>query len=287
MGLVAVCCRAASLSTAAITANNKNHPPKVRITLAMESLCPGCQELMLRQLFPIVLGPPDDYADFYIGLDYIDLTVLPFGNAMAPPSSSPNNTNDWQCQHGPGECDANVYEQCAIFLYRDTVPRYLPFLKCLDETLPMGYHNESFPTTVFAQCAQHAALDVASLQACHDNTTLVQELQESNYQQTLALNHSYVPWIVVNDEPHDEATETNLLSSICHILQQQFKKDAVLPRPCQNMFHTTTTSTTLDNNDNRSVCPKETTPFPLVDDTTATTSRRRRRELRGRPQDTV
>jgi len=112
----------------------------VKVLVCTESLCPDCEQFVQKQLVPIYsqLGP-----------DVIDLQVVPYGNARRRINST---TTTIECQHGVGECDANVYELCAIYM-NPNPNDYLPFLDCLAKVLPMGRHDEPLNPQLFENCA--------------------------------------------------------------------------------------------------------------------------------------
>jgi interferon gamma-inducible protein 30 len=187
--------RSASVSPRSSTSS----APAVQVSVYVEALCPYCKAHTNEQLVPT-------YAQ--LGSKVIDLKVVVFGNARIDLA---NKTV--QCQHGEAECDANSYDQCAVDIY-SYPDRYLPYVTCLFNSLPMGKHSEPFSKAVFASCAQYAALDAHALQACRDDPERVWELQK----QAAAMNPSelnHVPWVELNGEYMD--LEQDLLTSVCKI----------------------------------------------------------------------
>lgn len=141
-----------------------------------------------------------------LGPDVIALNVVPFGNARLDASRQAV-----QCQHGPGECDANAWEQCAV--EHVPAPVYVEFLECLERRLPMGFAADVFPEELFLSCAVAVdGMDAHALKKCHDNPMLRWQLQEKYAKATP--EHDYVPWIVVNGKKMEEETE-NLLDVVC------------------------------------------------------------------------
>merc|ERR1712136_323124 len=74
----------------------------VNVTLAFESLCPGCRNFITSQLWPV-------YNELK---DYMTVKLLPYGNAEEVYNAK---THRWvfYCQHGPKECYGNIVEKCA------------------------------------------------------------------------------------------------------------------------------------------------------------------------------
>jgi interferon gamma-inducible protein 30 len=173
--------------------------PAVQVSVYVEALCPYCKAHTNEQLVPT-------YAQ--LGSKVMDLKVVVFGNARIDLT---NKTV--QCQHGEAECDANSYDQCAVDIY-PYPDRYLPYVTCLFNSMPMGKHTEPFSKAVFASCARYAALDAHALQECRDDPERVWELQK----QSAAMNPSelnHVPWVELNGEYLD--LEQDLLASVCKI----------------------------------------------------------------------
>jgi interferon gamma-inducible protein 30 len=185
--------RSASTSTSASSS------PAVQVSVYVEALCPYCKEHFNDQLVPTY---------DQLGSEVMDLKVVVFGNARIDLT---NKT--LQCQHGEAECDANSYDQCAIDIY-PYPDRYLPYVTCLFNSLPMGKQIEPFSKAVFASCARHAALDANTLQQCRDDPERVWELQKQAAEMNPS-DLSHVPWVELNGEYLD--LEQDLLASVCHI----------------------------------------------------------------------
>jgi interferon gamma-inducible protein 30 len=183
--------------------SSTNSSPAVQVTIYAEALCIDSKRYFNDQLVPT-------YGQ--LGSEVMDLKVVVFGNARIDLT---NKT--LQCQHGEAECDANSYDQCAIDIY-PFPNRYLPYLTCLFNSLPMGRRSEPFPKAVFASCARHAALDAHALQQCRDDPARAWELQ----QQAAALSPSqlnHVPWVELNGTYVDEE-QADLLTSVCQLYME-------------------------------------------------------------------
>jgi interferon gamma-inducible protein 30 len=155
---------------------------RVRVQVSLEALCIDCQHFVLEQLVPTWNE---------LSSAVLDLEVVIFGNSHLSTA-----TQTVTCQHGAAECDANVYEQCAIdnYPYPD---RYLPFLECLYTELPMGKAVTPFAPSLFATCARRAALDVGALQACHAHDSWPMQVQSAA---KTPKDHDHVPWVVVEGQ---------------------------------------------------------------------------------------
>jgi interferon gamma-inducible protein 30 len=183
----------------ASTSTSTSSSPTVHVSLYVEALCPYCKGYFNDQLVPTY---------DQLGSQVMDVKVVVFGNARIDLA---NKT--LQCQHGEAECDVNSYDQCAVDMY-PYPDRYLPYMTCLFNSLPMGRQSEPFSKAVFASCARHAALDAHALQQCRDDPERVWELQK----QAAAMNPSelnHVPWVELNGEYMD--LEQDLLASVCQL----------------------------------------------------------------------
>jgi hypothetical protein len=188
-----------SSSSSTSTSTSTSSSPAVQVSVYVEALCPYCKAHFNDQLVPTY---------DQLGSEVMDLKVVVFGNARIDLT---NKT--LQCQHGEAECDANSYDQCAVDIY-PYPDRYLPYVTCLFNSLPMGKKIEPFSKAAFASCARHAALDAHALQQCRDDPERVWELQK----QAAAMNPSelnHVPWVELNGEYLD--LEQDLLASVCKI----------------------------------------------------------------------
>jgi interferon gamma-inducible protein 30 len=192
-------CQAQDEIVAITIADPRSQSKKVHVLAAVEALCPDCRSFMNDQLYPMfeILGP-----------QVVDLTVVSFGNAVIDVKSKRVD-----CQHGPAECDANSYEQCAASLY-PYPERYLRYLRCLDNELEMGHRDEPFSTSLFAGCARDSALDFAPIKACHDDPEQAWKLQRQAAAAT-PQQHTYVPWIEINGIHSMDETQDSLLAAVC------------------------------------------------------------------------
>jgi interferon gamma-inducible protein 30 len=189
-------------STSTITSTSTSSSPAVQVSVYVEALCIYSKGFFNEQLVPTY---------DQLGSQVMDVKVVVFGNARIDLT---NKT--LQCQHGEAECDANTFDQCAVDIY-PYPDRYLPYLTCLFNSLPMGKQIEPFSKAVFASCARHAAMDAHALQQCRDDPERAWKLQK----QAAAMNPSqldHVPWVELNGEYMD--LEEDLLASVCQLYME-------------------------------------------------------------------
>ena len=226
---------------------------RVRVQVFIEALCIDSKRFVLHELVP---------AYELLTNQVVNLDVVVFGNARISEdddddekphlmarsvlrSGSPRRKVT--CQHGPAECDANSYEQCAMYaskrhhqdqeqqmgLVRDRVllpalhddggdvdvdvdpaKESLAYVACLFTDLDMGYRDDPFGPQVFASCARSSFEDAAGIgfriRACHDDPALSAKLQQQAAVAT-PKDHTHVPWILINGEhtydPFDGAND--------------------------------------------------------------------------------
>jgi interferon gamma-inducible protein 30 len=177
--------------------------PVVQVSIYVEALCIDSKRFFNDQLVPTY---------DQLGSQVMDLKIVVFGNARIDLTAK-----TLQCQHGEAECDANSYDQCAVDIY-PYPDRYLPYLTCLFNSLPMGRRSEPFPEAVFASCARHAALGAHTLQQCRDDPERAWELQKTAASLSPSqLNH--VPWVELNGAYMDEE-KADLLTSVCQLYME-------------------------------------------------------------------
>jgi Gamma interferon inducible lysosomal thiol reductase (GILT) len=156
--------------------------PAVRVDVYVESLCIDSKNYVTEQLLPTLhaLGPT-----------VMDLTMVMFGNAKLSADHQ-----GYDCQHGVGECDANVYGLCAIDLYRSFPSQYLPYVACVYETLPMGRYDEKFSKALFGICADETGLSAQMIRECHADDAKVKSLLKNA--EAATPKHTNIPWVLVN-----------------------------------------------------------------------------------------
>lgn len=131
----------------------------------------------------------------------MDVTLVPFGNAKY-------DNGKLACQHGPNECVANSYEQCAIDAY-PTFADHFPFYHCIEGKIDSGEKIQKQAK----ECAQTAKLDFDKIEACVNDKTRAADLQQKFHKMTPA-DHTYVPWVVV-DGKLSKSNGDKLVAEVC------------------------------------------------------------------------
>jgi interferon gamma-inducible protein 30 len=118
------------------------------------------------------------------------------------------------CQHGPGECAANLLEMCVI-QYEPDWTKYAPFLMCY-ESMVSGH---GIPASAAPDCAKKTGIDITKALACTQNKAESTALVQATARKTCALQpeHQFTPWIVINGKACglDGRGCPGLLSKVC------------------------------------------------------------------------
>ena len=211
-----------------VQASTEDPPLRVRVQAYTEALCIDCFHFVLEDLIPTYQ---------LLGDEIIDLELVPFGNAQIVDKQS----RTIQCQHGDAECDANSWEQCAIYVTKHNLDGIhtsyhgsssqlntgtspspteliLNYFSCLESALPMGRKDEPFARNTFLDCATPSgrnmeSIDRKRLEECHDNPLLSWNLQLQAAHETPE-DHTFVPWVIVNGKFMDPDNE-RLLHRVC------------------------------------------------------------------------
>lgn len=176
-----------------------NDAVPVIVELYYESFCGGCQEFMIKQLYPA-------YQKLY-STGIFQIGLYPYGNAEE--KQNPDGTYHFDCQHGEIECEVNMIETCAIHTLHDNAA-FMPYIHCVE--------NEPSPPAAMA-CAEALKVDWETISNCV-NGTMGNKLEHEMGVKTNALSpsHWFVPWITVNNQHttdiQDKATK-DLISLIC------------------------------------------------------------------------
>jgi len=177
----------------------------VNVTLAFESLCPGCRNFITSQLWPV-------YNELK---DYMTVKLLPYGNAEEVYNAK---THRWvfYCQHGPKECYGNIVETCAIFLNKREEAAYFPFIHCMEQ---LGVDQAE-------KCANKTGQIWVDIKACAEgpNGNFFQHIIASE-----TPKHDYVPWIIFNgvhNEDIQNKAQSNLKKLVCDSIP------GTKPAPC-------------------------------------------------------
>jgi len=170
---------------------------KITLDVYIEALCPYSFNFVNKQLGP-------QYESI---APFVDVRVIPYGNAHT--EETPGGGYNFTCQHGPQECDGNLWMSCANQHSPDTA-HSVNFTVCLMKY--PGYQSK---------CARDTALDFQVLTDCH-NGAEGPELVHQNGVETDSLvpKKLGVPWIVFNknwDPILQDQAQDNLKATCCKL----------------------------------------------------------------------
>ncbi|GMY25585.1 gamma-interferon-responsive lysosomal thiol protein-like isoform X1 [Fagus crenata] len=159
--------------------------PKVNLSLYYDTLCPYCATFIVKNLTEVFNNDL---------INIINLRLVPWGNAYI------NKTNNAiVCQHGSDECILNTLEACAINVL-DDVDKHYALIYCFEFLAIEGRHKN------WQSCFNSLGLPNKPVLDCYISGNGTKLLQ--NYaNETAQLNppHRFVPWLVVNNQPLQEA----------------------------------------------------------------------------------
>jgi interferon gamma-inducible protein 30 len=188
---------AAALAAPAAALSGKGNVP---VALYSESKCPDCADF----------APTFDsvWKNTCVQQMVSTFEEISYGNAQTDPSGKVS------CQHGPTECQGNLFEACAVALTPSGGDGWLTFITCM-------YAEYSSVPTPAKKCATKAGLDWNTLNACATGSQGA-ALIAANANRTNHLNppHQYVPWLTVNgtlvaDPPTGGPSEADVITAIC------------------------------------------------------------------------
>ena len=185
----------------------------ILIELYYESLCGGCRQFILEQLFPT-------YEKLY-STGIFDIKLYPYGNAK---ESKDGDKWKFECQHGKGECQMNLIETCALHLMSHP-HQFMPFINCVEKNATMKNAQK---------CAESLQVEWGPISQCYSGSE-GNFLEHQLAQKTEALKpqHQYVPWIVV-DGKHTEQMQTDAQTSLEEFICTNYKGTA--PKECKDVL---------------------------------------------------
>jgi len=184
----------------------------IKIELYYESFCGGCQNFILKQLYPT-------FQKLY-SKGVFEIALYPYGNAQ---EKQDGQKWEFDCQHGEKECQMNLVETCALHLLSHP-QQFMPYIECV----------EHVPTIQRAQyCAEKLHVEWGPIAACYNGSEgNFLEHQMAMKTDALVPKHKYVPWIVV-DGQHTEEMQTEAQIDLMAFLCKQYK--GVKPEECQDV----------------------------------------------------
>jgi len=195
-------------------------PPRAKLEIHYETLCPYCSSLIGESLRSI--WQDEEFQE------RIDIAMFPAGNVMAVPVSQVSEGYKFfhgeihdrrldyifQCQHGEQECLGNMIQAC-IMKVESKPSDHLPFLFCMEAGAATG---DSIEKVAF-ECMQETHVDVEEVLNC-TQTKAANDMMFliSNYSNSLSPQRTYVPWVTIDGEHFEDADAGDLLGPLCKTL---------------------------------------------------------------------
>jgi len=171
MLLGAVLLALASVSSGAVLPQTD----KITLDVYLEALCPYSFSFVNKQL-----GPKYEAIS-----SFVDVRIIPYGNAKTEEKAEGGYA--FTCQHGPTECEGNMWLGCGIQHSQDAA-QAVNFTACLMKY--PGYQSK---------CARDAALDFQVLDTCKNGSEGGELLHQNGVEtDSLVPMKLGVPWIVFN-----------------------------------------------------------------------------------------
>ncbi|XP_041564822.1 GILT-like protein 2 isoform X2 [Drosophila elegans] len=98
------------LTTQRYNESNGRPPVPVVVMVFYEALCPDSKYFLTKQLLPT----------FKVAASIMEVKLAPYGKAR---TNEFDDKVSFECQHGPAECQANIYHACTAKIIKD------PFLR--------------------------------------------------------------------------------------------------------------------------------------------------------------
>lgn len=173
------------------------------VTVFYETLCPDSKNFFVKQLTSTYKKLPH----------LVDVSYVPYGKAKTIVNK--DGSLDFECQHGPIECEGNIVHSCTVEVVTDPTTR-LNLVACM-------ITDNMLPKDSFHRCAKEYALDETESRkiiACAESPH-GKELLKVYGEQTAALRPrvSFIPTVLLDGSQRNQAAILkNLKQEICEIL---------------------------------------------------------------------
>jgi interferon gamma-inducible protein 30 len=91
----------------------------ISVDVYYEALCPDSRQFIVHQLNP-------SWDSLH---EIMDLSLIPYGKASSKKTG--DGSYEFECQHGPPECEANKFHACVVKQYHNKIS--VPVISCLME----------------------------------------------------------------------------------------------------------------------------------------------------------
>merc|ERR1711997_496910 len=183
----------------------------LKLTLYYESLCPDCKIFVNDQLYPTAqtLG------------QHFDVEFKPFG--FADWTEKDGGGYEFTCQHGPPECQGNLYQACLHNLPGSDQNDYIEIMHCIEGS----DHPEDATESCMAKC-NIISPSYEEVDECHKSIEGEEILHEIGVEtKSLIPEVRMVPWVIFNGEWRIEwqiQAINNLQKLLCDVFLQDVEE---------------------------------------------------------------
>lgn len=175
----------------------------VVVTVFYEVLCPDSKNFVVKQLTTAYKSLPH----------LVDISYVPYGKAKTVVNK--DGSLDFECQHGPIECEGNIVHACTVEMIPDPTLR-LNMIACM-------IMDNMLPKDSFHRCAKEYDVEEIKSRKIIECTESPhgKELLKVYGEQTSALRPkiSFIPTVLLDGSQRNQAAILkNLKQQVCEIL---------------------------------------------------------------------
>lgn len=172
----------------------------VMVMVYYEALCPDSKNFILKQLQTTYNKAPD----------LLEVQFVPYGKAVT--MVLPDNTLKFDCQHGPLECQANIYHACAIEAIDDPKLR-IDVVACM-------IRDNRLPKEAMQRCTREFKVETSELiQKCYESPHGAELLKlHGSATDALRPKMTFVPTITLDGSQGRQASILkDLFAEVCKV----------------------------------------------------------------------
>lgn len=200
----------------------------VLVVVYYETLCPDSKNFVLHQLQPAFDRAPE----------LMDIEFVPFGKASVRANGTirsrtfvdfcghfshnltlfqqwttkSDGSLEFDCQHGPIECEGNTIHACVVEAVREPRTR-LAMVACMIQ-------NNIMPRDIFYRCAKEHGVEIESIKKCYDSPHGA-ELLKVHGEATHALRPavSFIPTVTLDGAQYvQKSILKDLFGNVCQVV---------------------------------------------------------------------
>ncbi|CAH1388959.1 unnamed protein product [Nezara viridula] len=181
----------------------------IPITVYYESLCSDSIRFILKKLATTYNQKDYDFASLLS-----KLTLVPYGNVKVISADN----YQYQCQHGPPECEGNKLHGCAVKYFTDK-SKLLNYIGCLmEKSIKVILSRAPFPV---GECQNEIPVEIRSkIAQCYNTNEGWDQFNLNGYYSNMAFgrNRHFIPLITfrnVTDENISKWAFTDFRRTLC------------------------------------------------------------------------